>query len=298
MSPPPEALPQDGALNVRFSASDAALEGFHLIARRWRVILGWAGFNLLGLVMLVVVTAVLATLSQELGGTERGAAAVVGGGIMLLGVLALEATLAGGVFRLELRPEQPAFLHLRMGADELRLVVVWLISLTGAWVVGWLVAMVGELLKLPGVVLGLLGLVAGVYLSLRFCLAAPVAFAERRVDFMRSWRLTRGVVLPLLGMSVLSLCLILVIGLVVLVVLAALAAALGGFDGIVGLFGGADGLRQHPGLFFLGFAVQILLTPALWVVGVAPLIAAYRAIALAAPAAGAPQPPAVQPAPI
>ena len=35
--------------DIRFSASDAALEGFQVLHRHWRVVVGWAGFNLLAL---------------------------------------------------------------------------------------------------------------------------------------------------------------------------------------------------------------------------------------------------------
>ena len=37
-----------------FSASDAALEGFQVIRRHWRVIVGWAVFNLLAIMAVVV----------------------------------------------------------------------------------------------------------------------------------------------------------------------------------------------------------------------------------------------------
>ena len=47
---------------ARFSASDAALEGVNLMRRRWRVVLGWAGFNLLALVMLAVIFYVMVWL--------------------------------------------------------------------------------------------------------------------------------------------------------------------------------------------------------------------------------------------
>ena len=45
------------------------------------------------------------------------------------------------------------------------------------------------------------------------------------------------------------------------------------------LFGGADALQRHPGVFLLAFAIEIVLTPVLWVLAMAPLAAAYRAFA-------------------
>jgi Na+/proline symporter len=77
-------------------------------------------------------------------------------------------------------------------------------------------------------------------------------------------------------MGALSACLIALVMVVVLIVLAVLAAGIGGFEALSGLFGGADALKQHPGVYALEFAVQIVLTPVLWILGLAPVIAAYR----------------------
>jgi hypothetical protein len=267
-----------------FSASDAALEGFFLIHRRWRTVLGWAGFNLLALVMLVVVTVVLSLVASAMSGGANEPVAVLAGTIAALGGLAIQAIIAGGVFRLELRPEEPAFMHLRLGADELRLLAVWLITLTGAWVAIWAGTAVAGLAHIPGPWVGVVVAALLIYLAVRFCLAAPIAFAERRIQFPRSWRLTRGRVLALLGMSVMSFCLIALVMVTVMVVLALVAAGSAGLDGLAGLFGGAESLQRHPGLYVLEFAVEIVLTPVLWVLGVTPVIAAYRALVGAADA--------------
>ena len=262
-----------------FSASDAALEGFNLIRRRWRVVLGWAGFNLLVLVMMVVLTVVTGLVAAATGAGAQTPAVIAMGLVAALCTLALQAILMGGVFRLEMRPEEPAFLHLRLGRDELRLVVVWLITITGAWVVGWLAALAVKVLHVPGLLTGPVVLVAIIYLAVRFSLAAPVAFAERRIDFPRSWRLTRGATFALLGMNALSFCLIALLMIVVLLVLTLIAAGAAGLEGVAGLFGGRTALQSHPGLYLLEFAVEIVLTPVLWILGLAPNIAAYRALA-------------------
>lgn len=274
-----------------FSASDAALEGFQLMRRRWRVVLGWAGFNLLALIMVVVLSAVLSVIAAAVGGggasTPVLAFAGLAGG---LATLFTQSIIAAGVFRIELRPEEPAFLHLRLGRDELRLVVVWLITITGAWVVGWGATLLGGLLGFGGGLIELLGVLLAAYLGLRFLLAAPIAFAERKIDFVRSWRLTRGRVLPLLGMSALSICLIALLMIVVFVVLAAIATSVAGLDGLSVLFAGAEALQQHPAVFLLAFAVEIILIPVLWVLGAAPLVAAYRAFTAESGPAAAPLP--------
>ncbi|CAN7243528.1 hypothetical protein LJR225_001082 [Phenylobacterium sp. LjRoot225] len=267
---------------TEFSASDAALEGFHLIRRRWRVVLGWAGFTLLALVMIVVLSAVLSVVASAVGGggdAARNPALGVAGVIVLCSFLFTQAILVAGVFRLEMRPEEPAFMHLRLGRDELRLLLVWLITITGAWVLGWLAAVIGHALGAGGVGLELLAAVLAIYLGLRFALAAPISFAERRIDFLRSWRLTRGRVLSLLGMSALSLCLILLVTLTVFVALVLVALGFGGLDGLSGVFGGSEALQSHPGIFLLAFVIQIVLAPVVWTLGMAPVAAAYRAFA-------------------
>lgn len=266
-------------MTTRFSASDAALEGFRLIQRRWRVVLGWAAFNLLTLIMLVVLTVVLSVVASAASGGARDPVAIIAGLVVGLGTVLGQAIIATAVFRVEMRPDEPAFLHLRLGRDELRQIAVWLITLTGAWVVGWVAAMLGRALGVGGIWIALLALALGVYLGVRFLLVAPISFVERRIDFPRSWRLTRGRVGALLGMTALSFCLIALLMLIVFVVLGMIAAGAAGLEGLAGLFGGVESLKQHPGLYLLEFAVEIILTPVLWVLGMAPLAAAYRAFA-------------------
>jgi len=264
-----------------FSASDAALEGFQLIRRRWRVVLGWAGFNLIALVMLVVLSAVLSVVAGAVsGGGAGGREALALAGLLIgFSIFFAQAILAAAVFRVELRPEEPAFLHLRLGRDELRLVLIWLITLTGGWVLWWLSMLAGHAIGAGGVWLELAAIALAVYFGVRFALTPPIAFAERKIDFPRSWLLTRRRVLPLLGMLALSACLIGLVMVTVLVALAAIAFASGGLDGLAGVFGGAEAMRRHPGLFLLAFAVEIILTPVLWTLAMAPLAAAYRAFA-------------------
>ena len=257
-----------------FSASDAALEGFHLIRRRWRIVLGWAGFNLLSLIMLIVLSAMLSVIAG--GGRQAMALA---GLVIGLSVLFAQAILAAAVFRVEMRPEEPAFMHLRLGRDELRLVLIWLITLTGGWVLWWLSMLAGHAVGAGGIWLELAAMALAVYFGVRFALTPPIGFAERKVDFPGSWRLTRGRAAPMLGMLALSACLI---GLVMVTVMAALAKAItasGGLDGLAGIFGGAEAMKRHPGLFLLAFAIEIILTPVLWALAMAPLAAAYRAFA-------------------
>ena len=215
-----------------FSASDAALEGFNLIRRQWRIVLGWAGFNLVALVLLVVVTAVMGVVAAAVGGGAKESVTAVAGGVVGVGALVIQAIIAGGVFRVELRPDEPAFMHLRLGADEFRLLGVWFVTLTGAWVALWAATLLGGLIHVRGLWLDLVAAVLLIGLGLRFSLAAPICFADGRIDFLRSWRLTRGRALALLGMQALSLCLIGLVMVAVLLALSLVAARSAGLDGI------------------------------------------------------------------
>src|ERR1700754_122284 len=66
---------------IRFSASDAALEGFQMLRTHWRVVVGWGLFNLLALVAMVVVTVILGVGIGVAAGLDEasGAAGVIGG---------------------------------------------------------------------------------------------------------------------------------------------------------------------------------------------------------------------------
>ena len=78
-----------------FSASDAALEGFSLIRRRWRVVLGWAGFNLISLVMLVVLTVIFSLVASAVSGGDQRPVQIVASVVIFLGSVLLQAILAG-----------------------------------------------------------------------------------------------------------------------------------------------------------------------------------------------------------
>jgi hypothetical protein len=262
-----------------FSASDAALEGFSLLRREWRTILAWAAFNLLALAMLVVVTVVLSVIAAALGAGLGASLAMAAAAIVGLGVGVIQVIIAAGVFRLEIRPQEAGFLRLRLGPDEFRLLVVCVITLTGAWTVLWAAMAAGGLAGVPPGWLMAAAIVLLTYLAARFSLAAPVSFVEKRVDFVRAWRLSRGRVLGLLGMQALTLSLIALIMATALLALALVAVGSAGLDGLASLFGGAESLKRHPGLGALTIGVQIVLTPVFWVLAMAPLTAAYRALA-------------------
>jgi hypothetical protein len=268
---------------IRFSASDAALEGFQMLRTHWRVIVGWGVFNLLALVAMIVVTVILGVGVGVAAGVDQasGAAGVVGGVVGLVVTALIETALIVGIYRLMLRPGDPGFLHLRLGRDEGRLFVVGVILVFGvALFTGLAYALTGLLGGLGGVgrVLGVILVMAlGGWLALRFGLVAPLSFAEGKIDFARSWRLTRGQVWPLLGMWFLNFCLVMFVWLALYLAVFVLSGLLTGFHGFAPADDG-ETLQTHPGRYMLEAIIPILVLPALLVLSQAPWVAAYRAL--------------------
>lgn len=268
----------------RFSASEAAFEGFSLIRHHWRVVVGWAGFNLLALVMLVVLVVMTEFVATAVGG-GGGGRALGPAAIILVGGVLLQAIIVGAVFRLEQSPQETAFFYLRLGGGELRLVIIWLITLVAAGVLISLAEAAAGALHQAAVVSRLFAVALTIYFSVRIALAAPASFAEGRLAFDSAWRLSRGRrTLGLLGMLLLTACLIGMLMLAVIVAMSLVAVVVGGLDAVASLFtGGAEAFRRHPGVLVLYAAVEIVLTPLLWVLATAPLIAAYRTLSGAQP---------------
>jgi hypothetical protein len=267
----------------RFSASDAALEGFQMLCTHWRVVVGWGMFNLLALVAVVAVTVILGVGIGLAAGIDQasGAAGVIGAIVGGLVTALIETALIVGVYRLMLRPTDPAFLHLRLGRDEVRLFLVGLIYICGVTLFAGLAVALGGLIAPVGgaarIAAGVLALGVGGWLALRFGLAGPLSFAEGRINFARSWRLTKGQLWPLLGMWFLNFCLVMLVWLALYLTVFVLSGLLTGFHG----FASADdseALQSHPGRYMLEAIIPILALPALLVLSQAPWVAAYRAL--------------------
>jgi hypothetical protein len=267
-----------------FSASDAALEGFNVIRRHWRVVVGWAGFNLLAVVAMIVLTVVvavpLALASQAGSDSASHLGAAIGGVVWGVGYLAVQIVLTSGLYRLLLRPEEPAFLHLRLGASELRVLaatVLFILVLIAGLVLGRLVVSAAPSGH-PGLAIALTAalVVAGWLLTLRLSLAPVLSFAERRVRFLEAWRRTRGMTWALAGMSLLMICLFMLITVVIWIALFVLGGLLTGFHDL-GLTG-AESLAAHPGRYILQIVAEMMLAPFFLVILQAPWVAVYRAI--------------------
>ena len=264
-----------------FSASDAALDGLRVIRQHWRLMVGWAVFNLLALVALVVVSVIVLLMLAASGGSQA-AAGTVGGLIGGLGAFTIEVMIVTALYRTLLRFDQPGFLHLRLGRDEWRMLAVWVLLGGGAllWIgVAWeLTAYVQRQWETPPAVATALACLAGlIYLAMRFALAAPATFDSGRLQITGSWRLTRGRTIPLLGMSAMALCLLAMTAVVGWFVLYLLVGSVSGFRDM-GLSSLSDGesFTRRPVASLVQMAGEILYGPLLWAISQAPLIAAYK----------------------
>jgi hypothetical protein len=216
-----------------FSAADAAFEGFKVVRRHPMAIVFWAlfyiavtalGFVAVGPLMVSVLGRVEAMQAVTSAGGEPNMAdieSLMGAYGLLLGLvgpmaLVMGAVLNAGIARSVLRPAQKAFGYLRLGIDELRVLVVTLVLMIliyAVWMVGATVTVaLGVLAYTSGVallwiavvLLGLAAVALVVWLMVRFSLTVPIIVAEHRWAFFDSFTLTKGRSLPLLGMAVIA----------------------------------------------------------------------------------------------
>lgn len=228
----------------RFSASDAALEGFRITKENPRAFGAWVlasfGMSVLGAVVTVLMPAEvrhgLETLSADETPDPKQLldALIVVAPILALG-LAIQCIMAAAVYRLILRHDDTRFRYLRLGADELRLIgltliyVVLIIALLvvvslGAAVLMAIASIAGSgAAFLVGGVAEIFSLGLVVFILVRLSLAPVVTFAERRLAVFESWRLTRGHFWSLLGAYALALACIALIGILALAVFTGVA---------------------------------------------------------------------------
>jgi len=265
------------------SPSDAALEGFQVLKGHWRAVVGWAGFQIVAMVALLVVFFVLLLgvvpftgsrdAASALGGSIAAVVLGVGGGLVQLVILT-------GLYRLLLTPDAPGFMHLRVGKDELRVFGAALLTaavalplMAAAILLGWAASRVSGWLGFGVLSAALLAAYAA---ALRLGLTPVIAFAEQRIDLMESWRRTRGQSWRLIGMAVLLLCLI---GVVVVITWLAVFLVGGLMTGFQDLdLTDRETLSAHPARFVFQAIVELVLAPVFLVIGQAPWVAVYKAL--------------------
>jgi hypothetical protein len=275
----------------RFSASDAALEGFRLTRERPGTIFGWGVVYALcmfaiGRLMLISLDPQFIALTRKPGLNQDDieqistllAQSWPAFLLVLVLVTVLLSTLMGGIYRLVLRPQERGFLHLRLGVDELRLTGVNLllfafgmVCLTAELAAVGAAEAQGGLAAVAAIVLPLVTLWIGVRLSL----ATPMTFALHRFAIREAWRASRGKFWPLLGMIVLAVIFYVMVWLLISIIGAALITLAGGAQAL-------SNIRSLTGPAIVGVALYVFLQLILQVIQVvmlyAPFAVAYQQV--------------------
>lgn len=288
-----------------FSATEAAFEGFRVVRRRPVALVFWslfyiaitaAAFAVMGPSLISFVSA--SEQLEQLGGTptlQDFAPLFQTMGLIIAVLLPLSlissAMMYAAVARAVLRPAESAFGYLRLGMDEVRVLVVSLVL----FIVFTLAATV--LFGIVGAVAGIAGAADApalwivvlllafafialiVWLAVRLSLAIPITMAEQRIAIFDSFGFTKGRFWPLLGMALLAAVMSIVVGL--LGSLAAMPIQLatgGGLAGLAGLEG--ESLQVILQSAWQAIAAWIVINAVIYALQVAviyaPFSAAYR----------------------
>lgn len=286
---------------MSLSATEAAFEGFRVVRRKPTVVAWWAlaylvlfavAFALAGpsLIEVMTIADTMNAANPSPADMQRLGAAYAGLAWLLPAGLLFGAVLNTAIVRAVLRPEEGRLGYLRLGADEFRVLgATLLLTLAGA-AITLLAAFAAGLLvgvaSLAGqAVAWLVGLLAGaavlalvVFLAIRFSLVVPATFTEKRMAFKDSWRATKGVFWPLLGMAVIAVIMSIVVGLLGGIVALPLTLATGGMQTLTSMEGASFGemLSTAGPAIATWIVVNSILSTLQMVAIYAPFAAAWR----------------------
>lgn len=204
---------------VPFSASQAAFEGFRVTRNQPMAVLAWGGVWLLGLMAMgVAMMPAMMPFAEEIvaaGGDPEalsaGAQAAILSALWYMAPIGLlvQALLAPALYRAVLKPEARRFAYLRIGMDEVRALVIFVVtaaisfalSFGGDAVEALATQTVGSWMA---VIVGTVVSMASIYLAVRFSLLAPRSVREGRFVIKPALDTTRRLFWPLLGMGVIA----------------------------------------------------------------------------------------------
>jgi hypothetical protein len=259
--------------------TDAALEGLRTMRRKPLTVLAWAAFSLVMLPILGLIAKIVlgeeerTILAGRVGSADPrellDLVTHLGGAMVLLVALALVlgAVLQAAIIRSVLEPSNDRLAYLRLGREEVQLLIVSLIT--------WAAALGVTVIPSGAVVLGaalLSGAAAGwfatlgalaviglsMWVAVRLSLLGPHAFSHHHIDIRAAWIQTHGQFFRLLAMFVMTI----VLGAVVSIIGATISGVLGNL--MSGGIDPADGgvVASHPGLI-LTLLANLLLAPIL-----------------------------------
>ena len=290
-----------GSLGMSLSATEAAFEGFRVVRRKPTVVAWWAlaylvlfavAFALAGpsLIEVMTIAETMNAANPSPADMQRLGAAYAGLAWLLPAGLLFGAVLNTAIVRAVLRPEEGRLGYLRLGADEFRVLgATLLLTLAGAAITLLAAFAAGLLVGLASfagqAVAWLVGLLAGaavlalvVFLAIRFSLVIPATFTDKRMAFKESWRATKGVFWPLLGMAVIAVIMSIVVGLLGGIVALPLTLATGGMQTLTSMEGASFGemLSTAGPAIATWFVVNSILSTLQMVAIYAPFAAAWR----------------------
>jgi len=261
------------------SPVDAAFEGLRTMRRHPVVVLAWAGFSLVTLPLLGLLVKMVLGEQDRADLALRSSSAdpreildIVSrlGGVMVLLImlaLVLGAILSAAIMRAVLHPEQRRWAYLRVGREDLRLLVVslihWAATLMVMVIPGGVVALGTALLGGTPVAgwFGFLGALTVIGLStwvaVRLSLLAPHAFMVGHIDPRAAWLLTHGQFWRLLAMLVIVIVLCVIVSILGATVSSIVGAVLAG--GLEDPIAGGPA-ASHPRLI-LALLANLLLAP-------------------------------------
>ena len=286
---------------MSLSATEAAFEGFRVVRRKPTVVAWWAlaylvlfavAFALAGpsLIEVMTIADTMNAANPSPADMQRLGAAYAGLAWLLPAGLLFGAVLNTAIVRAVLRPEEGRLGYLRLGADEFRVLgATLLLTLAGAAITLLAAFAAGLLVGLASfagqAVAWLVGLLAGaavlalvVFLAIRFSLVIPATFTDKRMAFKESWRATKGVFWPLLGMAVIAVIMSIVVGLLGGIVALPLTLATGGMQTLTSMEGASFGemLSTAGPAIATWIVVNSILSTLQMVAIYAPFAAAWR----------------------
>jgi hypothetical protein len=287
---------------MTFSATEAAFEGFRVVRRHPLAIVFWSlAYVIFFAVFFGLFGGSLATLMATTESMEGGQPspqdlealgqtyfAFMGMAMPL--ALVLGAVLNAAVARSVLSPSQKAFGYMRLGGDELRVLVVSialgivffaasivLFAVTG--LVAGLAAQANQGVGiLVGILLGLGAVAALVWLAIRLSLAIPATVVDKKIAPFSTFALTKGQVLPLLGMAIIAFIMSILVSILGTIIALPITFATGGLEQLATMDGQSTAqiLRAAgPGLIAWGVVNAVFSALQLAVI-YAPFSAAYR----------------------
>ena len=213
-----------------FRGDRAVASGFRLIGREPLAVLAWAAVYLaLGILPQAAIWPKMAQLMRTSGGemdprvlAELNAAMLGYQPVIWLCSILMYTLLYGAIYRAILEPENRRYFYLRLGMQEL-----WMLLSSAVVLILGVIAII-----IAAIPIGIVGSAAGqgatgltfllgcavfllfFWLAMRFALAGVMAFAQGRFVLLGSWRLTKGHGLKMMGVAVLLLCIVLGVELV------------------------------------------------------------------------------------